>query len=183
MGEPPAQAAAPQPAAPEDAISNRTLPAGGDAMSPASVLASMHVEGQQKEQLLRIVAAGKKVMYSQQTHQMMLESMQGEGAPEEKLSKGIIGLLSMLWGESKGSLPPQLIIPAGMVLMADAADFMRQAGEPVTPEQFGAATEMMVDGLLKQGGVDPDKLAAQAGGGEPEEEENDEKMGQPGAMA
>jgi len=153
VGEPPKQVSSSAPA-----------PGGDDPMSPDAIMAAMHLSDEQRDPLMRIVAAGKKILYSKQTHPMMVEAMQGEGPTEKKLADGIIGLIGLLWGESKGSLPPQLIIPAAMVLMADAADFMRQAGEEVTPEQFGMANELLIDGLLKQGGVDPEKLAGVAGG-------------------
>lgn len=160
-----AEAAKRPTAAPKPGAAAPTGQGSADSMSPKAVMAAMHVNPQQQEQLQRIVAAGMKVMFSQQTHQLMLDSMQGEGPVEQKLAQGVVGLMGMLWSESKGSIPPSLIIPAATVLMAEAADFMNQAGQPVTPEQFGAATEMMIDLLLKQGGVDSNKLAAAADGG------------------
>ena len=67
--------------------------------------------------------------------------------------------MALLWQESKQSLPPQLLIPAGMVLVAVAGDFLRQAGEPVTDQDIGGGIEALVTALLQAGGVDPEKVA------------------------
>lgn len=134
-----------------------------NAMSPKAVMAAMHVNPQQKQQLERIVAAGMKVLFDKSTHQMMIDAMQGDGPIEQKLGQGIVRLIGVLWSESKGSIPPELLIPAGMVLLAEAADFMNQAGQTVTPEQFGKANEIMLDTLLQQAGVSSDKLAEKGG--------------------
>lgn len=129
------------------------------ALSPASLMAKMHLKPEQGPQLARIVEAGKRVMFDKSTHHLMLESMQGDGPIEQKIGGGVVSLLGMLWQESKQSLPPELIIPAGVVLVAEACDFMNQSGTPVTPEQQGAATEFMVDAFMKGANIDSNRLA------------------------
>lgn len=123
-------------------------PAADADISPAGLMAKMHLSAEQKPQLERIVEAGKRVMFDKSTHHLMLETMQGDAPIEQKIGGGVVSLLGMLWNESKQSLPPELIIPAGVILVAEAVDFLNKAGEPVTPEQNGAATEFMVDALL-----------------------------------
>lgn len=130
-----------------------------DAMSPRAVMRSMKVNPQQQRQLLRIVAAGMKVMFDQNTHHMMLEAINQPGPIEDRLANGIIGLIAILWRESKGSIPPELVIPAAMVLLAEAADFLNKGGMIVTPQQFGTANEMLIDKLLSQAGLSSDKMA------------------------
>ena len=133
-------------------------------MDPAQVMAAMHVNPKQKVQLDRIVAAGLRVMFDPKTHKLMLQSMQAQGPVEQKLADGVVRLMGMLWSESKASLPPELLIPAAMVLLAHAADFLNKTGQPVTPEQFGKANELAIDMILKQVGLSSDKIAAKAGG-------------------
>ena len=135
-------------------------------MSPASLMAKMHLKPEQGPQLARIVEAGKRVMFDKSTHHLMLESMQGDGPIEQKIGGGVVSLLGMLWQESKQSLPPELIIPAGVVLVAEACDFMNQSGTPVTPEQQGSATEFMMDEFMKGAKIDSNKLA-EAGSQQP----------------
>lgn len=134
-------------------------------LSPASMLGKMKLSPQQQPQLARIVEAGKRVMFDEKTHHLMLESMNGQGPIEQKIGGGVVSLLGMLWHESKQSIPPELIIPAGVVLVAEACDFLNQSGSPVTPERQGAATEFMIDTIFKGAGVDSNNLegAAQPG--------------------
>lgn len=131
------------------------------ALSPEALMAKMHLTPQQKPQLAKIVEAGKRVMFDEKTHHLMLEAMQqGEGPIEQKIGGGVVSLLGILWQESKQSLPPELVIPAGVILVAEACDFLNKSGDPVTPEQQGAATEFMLDTFLKGAKLDSNKLAA-----------------------
>ena len=84
----------------------------------------------------------------------------------QKLGQGIASLMAMLFQESQKSIPPQLMVPAGMVLMAHAAEFLTKSGQSVAPEEFGAAQQIMIEAILKAFGVDPAKVAA-AGGQSP----------------
>ena len=128
-------------------------------ITPESIRSQLHLSGNQGAQLDRIVLAGKKVMFDKSTHQLMLQQMDGDGPMPEKLGKGVAGLMGLLWQESKQSLPPQLLIPAGMVLVAVAANFLQQAGEQITDQDIGSGIEVMVSAMLQTSGVDPNKVA------------------------
>ena len=134
-----------------------------------SVRENMHLTPQQAQQLDRIVLAGKKVMFSEKSHRRMLEQLQGPGTIDVKLGQGIAGLMGLLMQESKGSLPHNLLIPAGMILLVVAAEFLRKMGTAVTDQDIGAAVHAMTTAMLHAAGVDPDKVAAAgergAGGG------------------
>ena len=144
-----------------DAGAPKGAPAGKT--SPAAIRAGLHLDAKQGAQLDRIVLAGKKVLFSKQSHQMMLKELEGPGTLAQKLGQGVAGLMALLWQESKQSLPPQLLIPAGMVLVAVAGDFLRQAGEPVTDQDIGGGIEALVTALLQATGVDPDRVAEMGG--------------------
>lgn len=144
-------------------------PGNAGKISPDSIRSQLHLNGNQGDQLDRIVLAGKKVMFSQQSHKLMLDQLQGPGTMGQKLGQGVAGLLALLWQESKNSLPPNLIIPAGMVLVAVAADFLRQAGQDVSDQDIAQGIEAMTTALLHATGVDADKVAsiAASGGAKP----------------
>lgn len=127
--------------------------------SPEAIRAGMHLTGSQGAQLDKIVLAGRKVMFSEQSHKLFLEQLDGPGTIAQKLGQGVAGLMALLWQESKQSLPPQLLIPGGMVLVAVAADFLRKGGMDVSDEDVAGGIEAMVTALLQAGGVDPDKMA------------------------
>lgn len=137
-------------------------------MTPEGLKAKMHLTPEQSQQLDRIVLAGKKVMFSERTHKMMLEQLDGPAPVSQKIGQGVAGLLALLRQESRGSIPPNLLIPAGMILCAVAAQFLRQAGQEVTDQDIGAAIEAMTSAVLYATGVNPEKLAqASERGGKP----------------
>lgn len=132
----------------------------GSGMTPEALKAKMHLTPQQSVQLDRIVLAGKKVMFSEKSHRLMLEQLDGPGPIAQKIGQGVAGLVALLRQESRGSLPPELLIPAGMILCAVVAQFLRDAGQDVSDQDIGVAIETMTNALLHASGVDPDKLSA-----------------------
>lgn len=140
-------------------LESTKAPKEGDQITPQSVQEQMHLTPQQAQQLERIVLAGRKVMFSAESHHLMAEQMDGPGPIAEKLGQGAAGLMGLLMQESKGSIPPNLIIPAGLILLAHAADFMRQAGDTVTDQDIAAGMGVMVSATLSASGIDPDKVA------------------------
>jgi hypothetical protein len=107
----------------------------------------------------RIVLAGEKVMYAPQTHAMMVNQLKGNPNQAEAVGEGIAKLFAILLHESKGTLNMKAAMPAMVVLLCDALDFMEQTmGVKVTPQLLAAATKEMGSALLQVMGVTPDKL-------------------------
>ncbi len=126
------------------------------------VMAKLHLQPQQRAQLERIVLAGMKVMFDAKTHAMAMDALQGPGLLSDRLGKAVAGLLGLLMRESSNSLPPNLLIPAGMVLVVKAAEFLRQTGQDVTDQDIGQAIGTMTTVLLQASGVDPARVDAYA---------------------
>jgi hypothetical protein len=109
----------------------------------------------------KIVAAGEKVMYSPQTHDMMLQQIKSNPDPAVAVGEGIAKLFAILRKESKGTLNMKAAIPAMNILMCEALDFMEQAGVvQVTPELLASASKEMGSALLQVLGVTPEKMQA-----------------------
>lgn len=121
------------------------------------VRAKIKVPSNLQSALQRIEMAGKKVMYSKETHQMVMESLQGEGSWEEKIGRGIADLMALLYQQSNKTMPPQLIVPAAILLMCDAIDFLQQSGQAPNLD-IGAAMEATVVMTLHKFGMTPDKI-------------------------
>ena len=132
---------------------------GGGQLTPEALLAKMHLTPQKAQQLDRIVLAGKKAMFSEQSHSMMLDQLKAPGPISQKIGTGVAGLVGLLWQESQQSLDPSLLVPAGVILCAVVAEFLRGAGQEVSDQEVGSAIETMTHAVLSAGGVDPDKLA------------------------
>jgi hypothetical protein len=120
--------------------------------------ASMEVPEDMQEPLERIVLAGKKVMFSEETADMVQEALAGDAPIEDKLSEAIAGLMGLLWQQSNQTMPPQLIVPASMILLSEAVDFLQGAGEEITPAQYGDAIELTISRVLEMFGIDEQML-------------------------
>lgn len=154
---------------------------GQGGVTPDAVRAKIKVEPKFQSAFDRVVAAGRKLLYSPQMAPQIQQQMQGAGTPGEKIGKGVVGLLAILIDKSNGTLPPQIVIPAATVLVAEAGDLL-QASESDIAEGMAVMVEEVLSmagigpeqlpQLLKQGGAPtqaPPQATPEAGGGMSEE--------------
>jgi hypothetical protein len=135
-------------------------------LTPQSVREKLELPPELKEAYERVVLAGMKVMFDPQTHEMALKAIQGEGPVEQRLAQGIAGLMGTLIDQSNQTMPPQVVIPAGIELLVAAGDYLRESGaDPITDEQIGEAMAQFVQIVLEQAGADPTELQAMLQGG------------------
>lgn len=107
----------------------------------------------------KIVMAGTKVMYSQQTHKMLMEGFDDAPDKVKAVAEGMVGLMGMLFKESRNTMPITPMIQAGMTLMLDALDFLEQAGYmQVTEQELGQATKYFMDAVLPKIGITPQMM-------------------------
>lgn len=153
-------------------------PRGG--FSSDEVKAQIKVPPEMRKAYDRIVLAGMKVMFSQQTHQMAMKSLEGDGPIEQRLAKGVSDLMLVLWKQSNGTMPPQLVFPAAIELMLEAIDFLNESGaEQVSEQQIGESIRQLIGTLMekfkineasvKQGMTQQEQGAAVAGAEPPQE--------------
>jgi hypothetical protein len=131
----------------------------GDELTPESVSEGINVPPELQEAYERVVIAGMKVMFDQATHNLMLKELQKGGPLGQRLGMGVAGLLLLLFKESNETMPPQIIIPAGVELLMQAVDFLRKTEmEQVTNKDIGDGIEVMITVVLGKFGVAPDQL-------------------------
>lgn len=106
------------------------------------------------------VMAGNKIMYSDKTRHLMMSQMkQNNGDVPTNIGEGIAKLVSILYADSKGKLPLRVLIPAGVVLVCQAIEFVNDAGgTDITPDVLSKATMEFSSSFLQLLGVTPDKL-------------------------
>jgi hypothetical protein len=76
------------------------------------------------------------------------------------LGQAIAGLLGMIVKESNGTIPPQVLIPAGVELLIQAADFLRRSKlEQINNQVIGDAMDVMVTTVLQAAKLDVNKIA------------------------
>lgn len=107
----------------------------------------------------RVVMAGQKIMFSQQMVPQIQQLMQGQGTLGQKIGNGVTALLAMLIDQSNHTMPPSLLIPAGIELCTDFADLLRGSGMQVQDADTSTGIETMVESVMQRLGVTPQKLA------------------------
>jgi hypothetical protein len=131
---------------------------GAAKLAVSAVREKIQVPPELKEAYQKIIAAGLKVMYSEETHQDVMNMLPKDGTPGENLGRGIANLMSLLFQQSNQTMPPQLLIPCGLYLLVDAAEFMQQSGDSdLTDEDVGDAVLAMITEIFKMAGASADQ--------------------------
>lgn len=122
----------------------------------------------------KIVLAGTKIMYDPQTHHLMVQAIQSDNDPAHAVGMGVTQLVTLMYQQSKGSMPAPAIIPAAILLVCEALDFCEQAKLfPVDNDVVSNAVQVTVAYLMQKMGLTPEKVSALAqqaagkGGGQP----------------
>lgn len=131
----------------------------GDDIDTETIKKNINMPPELQEAYERVVIAGMKVMFSKESHKLMLDELRKEGPLGQKLGMGIAGLMLLLFKESNQTMPPQVIIPAGVNLLSRAADFIRKSElEKITNADIGEAMEVMISTILQKFGVGPEQM-------------------------
>lgn len=132
----------------------------GDDIDVETIKENIKMPPELQEAYERVVIAGMKVMFSKESHKLMLDELKKEGPIGQKLGMGIAGLMLLLVKESNSTIPPEVIIPAGINLLTRAADFVRKTElEKITNADIGDAMEVMISTILQKFGVEPEQMA------------------------
>jgi hypothetical protein len=111
----------------------------------------------------RLLAAGMKVLFSKETHELILAELEGEGDITIKLGEGVARIVVYLFSESNGTLPEEVIVPAGMILLLKAAEFINESDKgEISDEAVGQAMEIMIRSLFEGFGEDMSQLEEMA---------------------
>jgi hypothetical protein len=107
----------------------------------------------------KIVMAGIKIMYAPQTHFLMIHTIKTNADPAEAAGMGVTQLITILYKESKGTMPIDAIPLAAVLLVCDALDFMEKSGVcKVTPDILSRATQTVIAYLMQKVGMTPQKM-------------------------
>lgn len=116
----------------------------------------------------KVAAAGKQVMYSEQTRDMAIQELK-RGADPESVGSAVCKLAAILFNQSKKTIPMNVLFPATMLLLFEALQFLEDAGTlKVDAPQLAAYSQATGSGFLQMLGVTPEKLQGMfAQGGAP----------------
>lgn len=97
----------------------------------------------------KIVLAAQKVMYSEKTGAEFRKMLQGDDVVQTA-AKAATSVMLILISESKLQIDPQLIIPAGVVVVGDVLDFIEQAqGIKHDENQVEESVELFIKQIMQ----------------------------------
>ena len=134
---------------------------GGD-LTPENVRASIKMPPELQRAYDAVVLTGMKTLFSKESAGKVVQMFKsGSGSVSERLGRGIAAVMLSMYVDAKGAVPGQVLIPAGMDLLAQAADFIKKANlDPMSVDDIGAAMHIMITTILEKCGIDPKKLMA-----------------------
>lgn len=112
---------------------------------------AMTPEDQQMMQ--KAVMAGQKIMYDKQIFPRFAQAIAKPAPLPMKLATEAAGLLKMINDRAQGQIPKRLMIPIGMMLMLEMADFMEKAklAKP-TERDVQNGMKLLIDIVVKMDG-------------------------------
>jgi len=119
---------------------------------------SAKVAPDQKKAFDRIILAGMRLMYADET-EAMLKKQIASAEPPIAAGQGAAKLVGLMLAKSKGTAPMKAMMPGGVVLTCEALDFMEKAGKvQLTPDIVSEAVQEFGSAVLQVIGVTPEKL-------------------------
>lgn len=131
---------------------------GGRQMTAAKARQSLPIPQNKQGAYAKIVAAGKKILYSPQMDGEIANLLNGEGDTGDKLGMGAFALVSLLLAQSNGTLPADLLVPAGCELVAEAADMLEEQGVEVSDKDIAKGATVFVRQVMQKAGIDEAQL-------------------------
>jgi len=112
----------------------------------------------------KLVLAGQKIMYDPKTHHLMVQALQSDSDPAHAVGMGVTQLMTMMWVQSKGSIPMPAMIPAAILLVCESLDFCEQSNllKPDN-DMIGNAVQVVVSYMMQKMGIKPGDMAQAAG--------------------
>lgn len=107
----------------------------------------------------KVTEAGKKILYSEKTRDLVLQELQSGGDVEDIIGSGVAKLTGLVFAEYKKTLPMEVLMPVSMLLMLEVLDFLEQGGKiQVTNDMLAETTQATASAMLQLLGVTPEKL-------------------------
>lgn len=82
---------------------------------------------QDQANLEKVVLAGMKILYDKKIFPHFMAGFKSPGPLPTMLAAQAAGLVKILDDQSKGAIPKKIIVPAGVMLMVEMADFLVKA--------------------------------------------------------
>ncbi len=145
----------PQNAAPAPAGAGNLPPPNPQIVCPAVAAHMDDVENmrgfmdeKQRNAFDRVVVAGKKMLYAPESAQVVQNLLMDDEIPmANKLGEGVANLMVMMDNQGNGTIPKEIMIPAGIVVMFEAADYAFEVGFEISETDLADAMEKLIYGI------------------------------------
>lgn len=155
----------PEEQVPPEQMPGEAMAAEGEELTPESARAQMKMPPELMKVYERVVDGGLRLMFSEQTREQTLQFMQGEGDPAEKMGEGVAAVMATLFKQSNDTMPPQVVIPAGIELLLHAVDVVRKSGGEWSQDDTAESIGTMVEAVFRQFGTSMEDVAGMMQGG------------------
>ncbi len=147
------------PNSPVPAAGGATPPPGGGKLGFALPDLRATLPPQYQPVFDRLVIAAKRVLYDPKTHAMMQRALARNLPMTQKLAEGVAALLLILFREAGGKVPPEVVIPAALDIVGEAAEYVAEVGMPIDQATYKQACALTAVIISKRFGIDPQALA------------------------
>lgn len=102
-----------------------------------------HVDDRQESDLNQLLDAGNDLLFGKDTHYQLMDQLQSSKDIGADLGGGAFSLMTMIIKEKNGRVPGEVVLPAGVILLARAAEFLNESGmAQVTDDDYEKATHL-----------------------------------------
>lgn len=121
------------------------------------------VSKENKERYDKTVLAAETMLFDPKTHANMelVRNPQSQSTPVQTISKGVSGLMWLLYQQSKQTLPAEVLIYAGTTTICKVLDFAERGLKlEITPQIISDTVQRTSERLFEKMGVTPEQLRA-----------------------
>lgn len=112
-----------------------------------SVKSQMKLPPEMQKAYTVVIKNGLKMLTDESMTEFVVEQLQGDNVPE-KLGDGVAYMMVMLFKQSNGTIPPQLLIPAGIELLMHAVDVIQRTGDTITDQEIAEAMGNFMESMF-----------------------------------
>jgi hypothetical protein len=107
----------------------------------------------------RIVVAGRKMLYAPESAETVKKILTDDQIPlKNKLGEGVANLMVMMDNTANGTMPKEALVPAGITIMFEAADYAFERDIPVSEKDLADSMEILVYGIYSGYQIPPEKV-------------------------
>jgi hypothetical protein len=107
----------------------------------------------------RVIHAGMSILYSQNLNQQLKQRIAQTKDPITEAADGAARMVTVLYSQSKKTMPTELLMPAAMVFAIEYVDLLAKAGKAqITPQFIGELAQAVTESVMKAMGISKEKL-------------------------